>query len=53
MAEQLVQDPITRILLQHEDRIQRLELLFRVGVVIAGACVGLLGSILGVLLMKG
>lgn len=52
-VERLVKDPITRILLEHEDRIQRLELLYRIGVAVAGAGLTLLGSILAVLLLKG
>jgi hypothetical protein len=50
VMDEVVKDPVTRVLLQHEERIRSLETYFHIGVGIAAAGVTLLGAILGVLL---
>ena len=49
---EVVKDPVARLLLSHDQRIRSLETYFHLGVAVASAGVTILGAILGVLLYK-
>lgn len=49
--KELLKDPMSRILLQHEERIRMLETYVRIGIGVAIAGTTLLGAILGALLL--
>jgi hypothetical protein len=49
---ELVKDPLTQVVLEHEQRLRSLEVYFHVGVAVASAGVTILGAILAVLIMR-
>jgi hypothetical protein len=52
LSLELVKDPIAKVVLQHEERIRRLETYVQIGVTVAGLGVALLAAILTVLVER-